>query len=272
MTDHFRAFYESVGEKYPEDFHVYRSLSGVVRRKWILHKLQALPGGNLLDCGCNTGILSRGWSRGSVFGIDIAYAVLARGKQRAPRINFIQADLRWLSMLRPGCIDNAIACEVIEHLNQPVRFLQGLYHAMKESGHILITSPNYSRTRPKQVPLGIMRSYGVLQGTSGEEYLHTAYKPDELARMTQQAGFKILEQGSFEYELRGWLKPLTIMETAFTFISRRFFPSSRFNLLFEKLISRIELNAFTVLDTFFLSRILHLLFRQGRRSYIVAKK
>jgi 2-polyprenyl-3-methyl-5-hydroxy-6-metoxy-1,4-benzoquinol methylase len=272
MADRFRIFYEVLGEKYPEEEFVYRTLSGQIRKKWIMHKLETLPPGNLVDCGCNSGLLSRNWRRGEVFGVDLSYAVLHRGKATAPRTIFVQADLRDLGIFKQGSFDNAMACEVVEHLDQPGKFFRYIHHAMKKGGHILVTTPNYTRNRPKKVELGIIRSFGITTGTSDSTYLHTAYRPDELARMAREAGFTVIEQGSFEHELRGWLKPLTIMETAFTLLSERFFASSRFKLLFHTLINRMELNAFTVLDTFLLARVVRRIFKQGRRSYILAVK
>jgi 2-polyprenyl-3-methyl-5-hydroxy-6-metoxy-1,4-benzoquinol methylase len=272
MSDRFRAFYEALGEKYPEEQLVYTTLSGQIRKKWILQKLRTLPAGNLLDCGCNTGLLSKDWHHGSVFGVDLSYTVLHRGKTNAPRTKFVQADLRDLGMFKSGSFDNAMACEVVEHLDQPDVFFKHLYRTMKKGGHILVTTPNYSRKRPEKVELGILRSFGITTGTSGNTYLHTAYRPDELAMMAQTAGFAVIEQGSFEHELRGWLKPLTIFERIFNAISRKFFPSSKMIQLFERFISTIEVDTFLVLDTLFITRMMKHIFKRGRRSYIVVEK
>lgn len=272
MQNHFREFYEAVGEKYPEDRSVYRTLSGLIRKKWIQQKLRTFPPGNLLDCGCNIGTLSRDWQHGTIFGTDISFAVLNRGRKHSPHTCFFQADLRDFTMLKHGSIDNAMACEVIEHLDQPGKFLKHLYNIVKRDGHVLITSPSYSHAKPALVPLGILPSYGVVKGTSGTKYLHTAYKPDELSQLAQAAGFTVVEQGTFEHELRGWLKPVTALERAFDSLSMRCFPASRFNQLFERFKHLFEINTFQILDTFYFAWILKRIFAQGRRSYIVATK
>jgi 2-polyprenyl-3-methyl-5-hydroxy-6-metoxy-1,4-benzoquinol methylase len=272
MMDRYRAFYESLGERYPEDRIVYHTLSGQIRKKWILQKLQTLPKGNLLDCGCNIGTLSKNWRRGPVFGVDLSYAALNRGKTNAPLTAFIQADLRDLNMFRPASFDNAMACEVVEHLDKPEAFFEYLYEAMKKGGHVLVTAPNFTHQRPDLVELGVLRSYGVTSGTSGGNYLHTAYRPDELAMMAQAAGFAIVETGSFERELRGWLKPLTLIEETFNALSKKIFPTSKLVQLLERFMSLIEIDAFGILDTVFLSQMLRRIFKQGRRSYIVAER
>jgi SAM-dependent methyltransferase len=272
MRDHFREFYESIGEKYPEDLTIYHTLSGQLRKKWILQKLKTLPSGNLLDCGCNTGTLSKGWNRGQVFGIDLSYAVLRRGRNNAPGTAFIQADLRDLNMFRPGAFQNAMACEVVEHLDRPHEFFEHLYRAMKKNGHVLVTTPNYSRTRPEKVELGVLRSYGVTTGTSGDSYLHTAYRPEELCALARGAGFSILEYGSFEHELRGWLKPITLFELLFSALRKKYFSASKFVQLFDHFMNALKSNLFVIMDTFSFSVILKRIFKQGRRSYIIAEK
>lgn len=268
----YREFYEQAGEKYPEDEITYRSLSGLIRKKWVMNKLTMLGPGNLLDCGCNIGRLGAHWHKGSIFGIDISLGVLQRGKKIFSAVNFIQGDIRQVEFIRPKSIDNAIAIEVIEHLDKPSEFLQGLSKIIKKGGLVLITAPGYSYFRPKLVPLGLIRSFGINQGTAGSHYLHTAYKSCELANLAQKAGFTIIEQGSFEYELRGWVKPLTILTNFFNRLSAKFFPDKKLNYLFFRAIGTLELNIFAVLETFSFSRFLKKLFKEGRRSYIVAKK
>jgi 2-polyprenyl-3-methyl-5-hydroxy-6-metoxy-1,4-benzoquinol methylase len=272
MKNHFREFYELVGREYPEDRIVYETLSGHLRKQWICEKLCQLPPGNLLDCGCNIGTLSREWIKGPVFGVDISYAVLKRGKEHAPHTNFMLADLRDLTMIKKNSIDNAMACEVIEHLDKPYNFLKYLYEVLKKDGKVLITSPNYTHSRPKLVPLGVMRSFGVAQGTDGTQYLHTAYRPEELAAMAEQAGFEVLKMGSFEHEMRGWLKPLTIAQQLLVSVGSRHFVESRMYYLVEHFISIIQRNLFIILNSFGFGRLLKKIFKEGRRSYILAIK
>lgn len=272
MKNHFREFYEAVGRRYPEDSIVYETLSGLLRKRWISEKLCQLPPGNLLDCGCNIGTLSREWIKGPVFGVDISFAVLKKGKAHAPRTNFVLADLRDLTLIKKHSIDNAMACEVIEHLDKPQEFLKYLYVVMKKGGKVLITSPNYSRTQPRLIPLGIMRSFGVDQGTDGTRYLHTAYRPEELAAMAKKTGFEVSESGSFEHEMRGWLKPLTILQQLLGLVGSSPLAESRMNYLLEHFINLAQKNTFIILNTFGFGRLLKRIFNEGRRSYILISR
>lgn len=272
MRDKFREFYESVGTYYPEDVVVYSTLSGLIRQRWINGKLRSMPPGNLLDCGCNVGTLSRDWRRGNVYGVDIAYSVLARGRTNAPRTTFIQADVCDLSMFKDSSFDSAIACEVIEHVERPDTFLDHLYRTMRKGGRLLVTSPNYTHRRPLSIGLGVLRGFGVSSGVDGDTYLHTAYKPHELTAMASQAGFTVVEQGTFEVELRGWLKPLAVAEQLLAGALMRVAPTSRMNILVQRFFDRSEILLFQILDIFGLSSVLRMFFKEGRRSYIVAQR
>lgn len=272
MADSYREFYELAGRKYPEDRLTYSSLSGIIRKKWVIKKLEELPAGSLLDCGCNIGRISAEWKKGAVFGVDIAYSLLAQGKAMYPHINFIQGDLQKIQFCKPNSIDNVIVIEVIEHLVYVDDFLNGVFDILKKNGIILVTTPSYSYKRPIMVKLGVLRSYGVKKGVIGEEYLHTAYKPAELKIILEKAGFTVLESGSFEFELRGWVKPFTMLNRIFESLSEKFFPYSRLNRLFVDFLHRFELDTFYILNTFGLGWLLQKLFKEGRRAYVLAKK
>lgn len=272
MADKYREFYELAGECYPEDKLTYSSLSGIMRKKWVLKKLEQLPSGILLDCGCNIGRLSSAWKKGMVIGIDIAFSLLVKGRNLFPHINFIQGDLRSIEFIKANSIDNAIAIEVIEHLDPVDDFLNGLFNILKPRGRVLITTPSYSKRRPVVTKLGVLKSFGIKKGVEGEGYLHTAYKPEELETLVEKSGFKIVESGSFEFESRGWVKPFTTLNSMFESISDKFFPASSLNILFVEVLNRLEIDTFYILDTLGLGKLIKLFFKEGRRSYVLAEK
>jgi len=272
MPDKYRSFYELAGRQYPEDELTYSSLSGIVRKKWVQTRIRELPLGTLLDCGCNTGRLSAAWHKGKVYGVDIALGVLRRGRVLYPRVNFIQGDLRRFDFIKAASIDNALVIEVLEHLEDPRDFLAGLYRTLKNGGRVLVTTPGYTKVRPRELSLGILKSYGINAATVGDRYHHTAYKPSELAARLSEAGFRVLGQGSFEHELRGWVKPLIVLGNLIDRISRRWFPRSRLNILIARALRRFEVDLFYMLDTFGFSGFLRKAFREGRRTFVIAEK
>jgi SAM-dependent methyltransferase len=272
MTDEYQRFYELAGRQYPEDELTYSSLSGLVRKKWVQDRIREMPAGNLLDCGCNTGRISADWRKGDVFGTDIALAALQRGRVLFPRSNFIQGDLRRLGFIRTGAIDNAVVIEVLEHLEDPRGFLGELHRSLKAGGRLLVTTPGYARVRPRELSLGILKSYGIDQAPAGDRYHHTAYKPAELAALVSEAGFQVLDQGSFEHELRGWVKPLVVLSGLIDRVSGRWFPRSRLNILIAGALRSLELDLFHMLDVFGFARLLRRFFPEGRRTFVLARK
>jgi SAM-dependent methyltransferase len=272
MADKYQRFYELAGRQYPEDELTYSSLSGLIRKKWVQARIRDLPAGNLLDCGCNTGRISAAWRKGGVFGIDIAFSALRRGQTLFPKSNFIQGDLRQLGFIRSGAIDNCVVIEALEHLEDPRGFLADLHRSLKAGGSLLVTTPGYAKDRPRELSLGILRSYGINEAPVGDRYHHTAYKPAELAALLTQAGFEVLEQGSFEHEVRGWVKPLVVLGNLVDRISGRWFPGSRLNILIAGSLRSFELDLFHMLDVFGFARLLRRFFPEGRRTFAFARK
>lgn len=271
--DRYRVFYESAGRLYPEDEITYSSLGGNVRKKWVIEKMRRMPPGRLLDCGCNVGRLGSFWEKGSACGFDIAFSVLRRGKTLFPRVLFVNGDARNPGFIRSRSIDSAIAIEVVEHLDRPEDFLRGLNDLLKSGGQALITCPGYTRARPRYLKLGIVKSFGVDRGPEGTDaYLHTAYRPEELAAMAVKAGFSIIEAGSFEHETRFWNKPLVMLANYAGGFGAVFFPRSRLNSLLLKALHRLEQDLFLALDLFGFSKLLRSFLKHGRRTYVLLQK
>ncbi len=272
MVDSYREFYELAGRYYPEDQLTYSSLSGIIRKKWVFKKLAEMPPGKLLDCGCNIGRLSAIWKKGEVYGIDISFSLVSKGKRLFPEINFIHGDIRSMEFLRDNSIDNVIAIEVIEHLDRVDDFLHGIFKVLKNNGLLLITTPGYSHKRPQMVKIGVLKSFGIRRGVNSDLYLHTAYKPEELRLMLEKAGFAVLETGSFEFELRGWVKPFTILKQISEVLAEKYFPYSALNILITRWLQNLELNVYYILDLFGFGTLLRKFLKQGRRSFVMAKK
>ena len=105
----------------------------------------------------------------------------------------------------------------------------------------------------------------VLQVGDGIARIHglTDVKSNELVEF---------ERGSFETELRGWLKPVTMFRRYLEMLCLYLAPSSRILQLLMRGFNSLEINAFNILDTFNFGALLRRLFSEGRRSYIIARK
>jgi O-antigen biosynthesis protein len=97
-----------------------------------------------LDAGCGSGwgvdMLARHGAR--VFGIDVSAEAIAFAKSHypAPNVTFIQADCRSLP-LPDFSVDVLTTFEVIEHLDDPPRFLDEAVRVLRPSGTLLLSTP-----------------------------------------------------------------------------------------------------------------------------------
>lgn len=194
-----KIFYEEVGEKYPEEEIIYKTLRGILRKKFVLNYLRTFKG-SLLDVGCNRGMYLDNYKGGRRYGVDLSFAVLKKASKTPPK-NLVVADAENLFCFRNESFDNVLCSEVIEHCLNPQRIFDGIYHVLKKNGKALITTPDYKKEKPKWIPLATLPHYGV-NSPSRHGYFHTAYHPEELVEMAKKSGFQILESGTLEKEVK----------------------------------------------------------------------
>lgn len=121
-----------------------------MRHKLILSAISRMPGkvDFLLDVGSGQGDFLQGAASSNVarqlIGFELSRAGVAISQAKVPKATFIQADL-----LNPpealreyeGRADVAVCSEVIEHLDNPVSFLQSLRNYLKPGGLLILTVP-----------------------------------------------------------------------------------------------------------------------------------
>lgn len=93
--------------------------------------------GLVLDAGCGPGILNR-YLKNAVF-LDFSHVCLVKrwvGKPR-PRVLASVEDMPFIS----GVFDTVIATELIEHLDNPNRFVKEVYRVLKKNGQFLFSFP-----------------------------------------------------------------------------------------------------------------------------------
>jgi ubiquinone/menaquinone biosynthesis C-methylase UbiE len=198
--ENFREFYESVGNFYPEEDLVYRTLRGILRRQFVLSYLARFQG-RLLDLGCNRGAYLSHYHQGSSVGIDIAFSVLKIAKARTGKSFYIQGDVQNLNFIRENSFDCLLCSEVIEHVLHPEAVFSEAFRILKPGGLFLLTTPNHSGQKPTWIPVDEMREFGV-RGVVDDRYFHSAFRPEELQSLAERAGFEILECGTFEKEVK----------------------------------------------------------------------
>jgi 2-polyprenyl-6-hydroxyphenyl methylase/3-demethylubiquinone-9 3-methyltransferase len=262
-----KKFYESVGEHYPEEEEVYKTLRGRLRRQFILSRL-AQFNGSLLDVGCNRGMYLSAYAGGPKFGVDISRSVL----HHAPEDNSLKLAVADAGRLcfQENSFDHVLCSEVLEHCLDPLAVFTAIAHVLKPGGIALTTTPNYSGKKPRWIGLGVLQAYGV-KSDCHATYYHTAYRPEELEQMAHQSGLTVLESGTLEKDVKYAAKlPATILLLGR--LVNRAIRSNRFNRLNENLFQDSSNLIYAFCRATRLDRLLIKFVNEGVRSYIIVRK
>jgi 2-polyprenyl-3-methyl-5-hydroxy-6-metoxy-1,4-benzoquinol methylase len=270
MTENFRNFYDQVGELYPEERNVYRTLSGRLRKKFVLDLMRDWSGA-LLDVGCNRGMYLKSYAGGIGYGTDLSLTVLKRLKRDAPAMNLVAADAQSLDCFRENRFDRILCSEVLEHVPSPGAVIASMARLLRPGGIALITTPNYRGVRPVWSGIGVLGHYGVSAVRDGG-YLHTAFRPDELERLGKDAGFRLLAKGTFEKEVRYASKLPAVGFVLVRWLNRNTVRSARMDLFNQEAFSRFTLLAYRIARYTGLGFALKRLIPEGVRSYVLMEK
>lgn len=175
-----------------------------VQRRWHAAKLELIqallgpsPEGRILDAGCGSGVMSAALAAGSarVVGVDANPEAIAFAARTFARVNlrFVEASL--FDFVETG-FTTIVCLECIEHF--PQREARALLHHLRRrtaaGGRLLLTTPNYRSAWPAiEAALDLMHLTPRLKG---EQHL-SRFDPNRLARVLEEAGWDLLELGSF---------------------------------------------------------------------------
>lgn len=109
-----------------------------------------VDGKQVLDAGCGEGYGAKllAESASEVIAIDRDKKTICQARQRYPQSN-LQFHIRDINQLSayPSCTFDVICCfHTIEHLKEPVQFLQEVRKLLSDSGLLLISTPNRKKT------------------------------------------------------------------------------------------------------------------------------
>jgi SAM-dependent methyltransferase len=266
----FREFYESVGNLYPEEEIVYRTLRGILRRRFV-HSYLARFNGFFLDLGCNRGAYLSHYHQGKSVGVDLAHSVLRQAKQRHPAAFYVQGDAQQLGFIRSKSFDCLLCSEVIEHVTLPNRIFGEAFRILKSGGVFLLTTPNYTKKKPTWIPIGELRGFGI-SGVADDRYFHTAFRPEELRAMAGEAGFEIVESGTFEKEVIYASRVPVVFFHTLNLINKLILRSEAFDRLNRRMLNSGTLLFYRVAVALRLDRRLTSLVNEGVRSFVFLRK
>jgi len=113
----------------------------------VARALDDLPTGSsrILEIGSGLGYLTHALGRRgySALGLDISGAAVDAARARFGD-RFVHADLAEYSASHSSTFDAVVACELIEHLEDPVSFVERAFSLVRPGGQLVLTTPNRS--------------------------------------------------------------------------------------------------------------------------------
>lgn len=110
-----------------------------------LERLSELKKEKILEVGSGLGYLTFALQTAgyNVKGLDISQTAVDMATNEFGDF-YIHSDISDFSKSNSGSIDIVILTEVIEHINEPLKFIEQILLLLKPGGHIIITTPNKS--------------------------------------------------------------------------------------------------------------------------------
>jgi len=145
------------------------------------------PGGRFLEVGCGTGFVLRTLSQECglhVTGTELLSEGLEYAQRRVPEADFDELDAR--AMPYEEEFDSVGAFDVIEHIDDDVGALNGLYRALRPGGFLFLTVPQYPQL-----------------WSEADNYAHHVrrYRRVELVQRVSEVGFRVVRVTSFVMSL-----------------------------------------------------------------------
>ncbi len=116
---------------------------------WAISLIEGVQGNAVvLDAACGSGygsnLLAHCSSAVRVIGLDVSKDRVEDAARRWPKPEFHTADItQGMTFLDSGSVDVAVSFQTIEHVMDPVAFIQAFWHALRPDGFFLIGSPTH---------------------------------------------------------------------------------------------------------------------------------
>lgn len=167
----------------PLNFSAYPPTSFPLRDLLVLHHLAATPDDAVCEIGVGSGGTTARLAKhvGRVVGFEISRPTvdaLRYLEERHPNLSFVHADITRADDTRghEGAFTRAIACDTLEHVEDPAAFFQAIGRLLVPGGEFLVTFPN----EPPERMHGITRFE----------------RPEDLEALVKAAGLETISMGA----------------------------------------------------------------------------
>ena len=101
-------------------------------------------GGKLLDMGCLDSLVPQiaheKYPKDEIWGLDLAPETISDMQERFPFANFVVGDV-YKTLFPQRSFDYVVAGELMEHLEDPQKFLQEVFRILKRGGTLALSVP-----------------------------------------------------------------------------------------------------------------------------------
>lgn len=180
------------------------------RARRIIEELEPQEGEKILDVGCGDGyylyLLSNLGLNLQLTGTDFDKRALSSAKVflKNKKIKLVYGDLMTKLPFKAGSFDKVVMSEVTEHLPDDIQGLKEVKRILRKNGILVLTVPNYNFpflwdpiNWTLQSLLGTHIKSGFWAGIWNQHL--RLYKPSEIKKVCQRAGFKIKKVESLTF-------------------------------------------------------------------------
>ena len=173
-----------------------------VRTKWIVEQIPK-SNAKILDVGCGAGIATEALAMlgYNMTGLDISKKLISVAKKHTTlnnlNINYISNDIDAFSPQHASSFDHIICLEMLEHVDEPEKFLQAMAYCLKPNGKLFISTINRNI---KSWALAIQAAENVLKIIpKGTHQYDKFIKPSEMKKIAESYNFRLLKTTGLEY-------------------------------------------------------------------------
>ncbi len=178
--------------------HLYEACLELIREKDLR--------GRSLDFGAGQGLLSKRLLETGRFTGITAVDLMDRPADLDRRIEWIRQDLNGELMCETASVDLILACEIIEHLENPREVVREWHRALRPGGALILTTPNNESWR-SIISLIFRGHYTAFQDSSYPAHISALLRKDIL-RVLTEAGF---DDPEFRFTGHGLVPKMTFL-------------------------------------------------------------